>query len=472
VHTLIGTLRRLSASLLLLPLASLALSIAALALPVAAMAATPITGVVTNRTTDKPSAGDTVALLRLVQGMQEVTSATTDSKGAFSLEAPDAGMYLVRVTHDKATYFGAVPAGSKTVNIDVYNAAAHVVGVSTEAIVMRAQTDASGSTLNVVENFFVKNDSKPAMTQFSNDPFSMYLPEGAVIEASAALAPGGMPVSATPMPVGEKGRYTFLFPIRPGETRFQVSYHVPYSGTLKFGLKVAGATDAFAVIVPKAMTFSPAPGTQFNPVPDDTNSQTFVARKMAAGQTVDFQVTGTGALPRETQTAGDQGSQGGQGGQAGQAAEGNGADAGASSDTAPGKGLGLPLDPNGTREPLSTKYKWWILGGLGLLLVAAAGVLLRKPADAHAFSAAHAVASDRARVLPTAGAVAGASAPATAAGRKELLLHVLKDELFALETDRLQGHIGEAEYAEQKAAIELVLRRALQGAGSSTGASA
>ena len=463
---MIGTLRRLSASLLLLPLA-------ALALPGTAMAATPITGVVTNRTTDKPSAGDTVALLRLVQGMQEVTSATTNAKGAFSLEAPDDGMYLVRVTHDKATYFGAVPAGSKTVNIDVYNASAHVAGVSTEAIVMRAQTDASGSTLNVVENFFVKNDSKPAMTQFSNDPFSMYLPEGAVIEASAALAPGGMPVSATPMPLGEKGRYTFLFPIRPGETRFQVSYHVPYTGTLKFGLKVAGLTDAFAVIVPKAMTFSPAPGTQFNPVPDDTNSQTFVARKIAVGQAVDFEVTGTGALPRETQTGGDQGSQGGQ---AGQAAEGSGTDASASSDTAPGKGLGLPLDPNGTHEPLSTKYKWWILGGLGLVLVAAAGVLLRKPADAHAFSAAHAVASDRVRVHPTAAAGAVAGAPASAAGRKEQLLHVLKDELFALETDRLQGHIGEAEYAEQKAAIELILRRALQGAaaggGSSTGASA
>lgn len=440
-------------------MASLVLPMAALVLPAAALAATPITGVVTNRTTDKPSAGDTVALLRLVQGMQEVTNTTTNARGKFSLDAPDDGMYLVRVTHDKATYFGPVPAGSKTVNIEVYNAAAHVAGVSTEAIVVRAQTDASGGTLNVVENFFVKNDSKPAVTQFSNDPFSIYLPEGAVIEASAALAPGGMPVAATPIPLPEKGRYTFLFPIRPGESRFQVAYHVAYTGTFKFDLKVGGATDAFAVIVPKSMTFSPAPGTAFNPVNDDTNAQTFVARKIAVGQPIDFQLTGTGALPRDTaQTPGEQGGQAGAGEQ-GADASGQGA---AASDTAPGKGLGLPLDPNGTHEPLSTKYKWWMLGGLGLLLVAAAGVLLRKPADAHAVAAANAVAANRARggsSLPMAGAPVTAM---TAAGRKEQLLHVLKDELFALETDRLQGHIDDAEYAEQKTAIELILRRALR----------
>ena len=46
-------------------------------------------------------------------------------------------------------------------------------------------------------------------------------------------------------------------------------------------------------------------------------------------------------------------------------------------------------------------------------------------------------------------------------------LQVLKDEIFALETERLQGRIGEAEYAQTKAAIELILRRALarNGAG-------
>lgn len=37
----------------------------------------------------------------------------------------------------------------------------------------------------------------------------------------------------------------------------------------------------------------------------------------------------------------------------------------------------------------------------------------------------------------------------------------MKDELFALETDRLQGRLTESEYLEQKTALETVLRRAL-----------
>ena len=42
------------------------------------------------------------------------------------------------------------------------------------------------------------------------------------------------------------------------------------------------------------------------------------------------------------------------------------------------------------------------------------------------------------------------------------VLAAMKEELFALETDRLQGRLSEGEYSEQKAALEVVLRRALQ----------
>ena len=152
----------------------------------------PITGTVTNRTTGKPSAGDTVVLIRLAQGMQESTHTTTDAHGHFSLDVPDDGLHLVRVTHDKANYFRPAPPGTQSVDLDVYNSATHVKGVSTEADVLRIQTDPNGNGLRVVEHFFIKNDSKPPLTQFSDKPFDFYLPEGAVVEGSAALAPGGI----------------------------------------------------------------------------------------------------------------------------------------------------------------------------------------------------------------------------------------------------------------------------------------
>jgi hypothetical protein len=393
-----------------------------------------ITGVVTNKTTNKPAAGDDVVLIRLQQGMQEASRTKTDSRGHFTLDVPDQGIHLVRVTHDKANYFRPAPPGTQSVEIDVYNAAAKVKGVGGEADVMRIQTDASGKALHVVENFFVKNESNPPLTQFSDRPFEFYLPAGAVVEGSAALSPGGMPVQASPVPLGDANHYAFIFPIRPGETRFQITYRLPYSGSLKFSPRVGIPTDTIAIMMPKSMTFAQGASTPYSPVTEETTAQTYVARNVAPSQPLDFTVSGIGQMPRDTEAAATAGADGS--GQAG-AATGT-----AATDTRPGGGLGVPLDPEGTNDPWA-KYKWWILGGLGLVMAAGAGFMLTGNQKAGMASAGGAVA---------AGGFAGGPVS---------LLAAMKEELFALETDRLQGRLTESEYVEQKAALEVVLRRAL-----------
>ena len=57
---------------------------------------------------------------------------------------------------------------------------------------------------------------------------------------------------------------------------------------------------------------------------------------------------------------------------------------------------------------------------------------------------------------PVYAAGGGAGSPAAPGS----LLAAMKEELFALETDKLQGRLTESEYVEQKAALEVVLRRA------------
>jgi 5-hydroxyisourate hydrolase-like protein (transthyretin family) len=405
-----------------------------------------ITGTVTNKTTNKPAAGDDVVLIRLQQGMQEATRTKTDAKGRFTLDVPaneSQAIHLVRVTHDKANYFRPAPPGTQSVEVDVYNAAAKVKGVSSEADVMRLQTDESGKSLHVVENFFVKNESSPPLTQFSDRPFEFYLPEGAVVEGSAALSPGGMPVQASPVPLGEPNHYAFIFPIRPGETRFQITYKLPYSGSLKFSPRVMMPTDTIAVMMPKSMTFKPGPSAPYTPVTEETTAQTYVARSVAPSQTLDFTISGTGQMPRDTGAAATAG-EGGAAADASTQAGAGGATSAAASDTRPGGGLGTPLDPEGTNDPWA-KYKWWILGGLGLVLAVGAGVMLKNgPAPA-----------------VRAAGVAGLGASGSSVAAPGSLLAAMKEELFSLETDRLQGKLTESEYVEQKAALEVVLRRAL-----------
>lgn len=384
-----------------------------------------ITGTVTNKTTNRPAAGDDVVLIRLSQGMQETTRTKTDAHGRFSLDVPDPqGVHLVRVTHDKATYFRPAPPGTESVEIDVYDAAAKVEGVASEADVMRIQTDESGKSLNVVENFFVKNDSDPPRTQFSDKSFEFYLPSGAVVQGSAALAPGSMPVKASPIPVpGEPNHYAFIFPLRPGETRFQVTYQIPYNGSFKFSPRMSMPTDTLAIMMPKSMSFSAGQSAPYAAVTEETTAQTYVARSVVPSETLAFTVGGSGQLPRDS----DQAAAAGDNQQAG--------DNSAAADTRPGGGLGNPIDPQGKDDPWA-KYKWWILGALGLAMAVGAGVMLKNNPQP-------------------------VRAVAVACTGPDVLLAAMKEELFALETDRLQGRVNDAEYAEQKSALETVLKRAL-----------
>ncbi|MGA8938739.1 MAG: carboxypeptidase-like regulatory domain-containing protein, partial [Acidobacteriaceae bacterium] len=278
------------------------LSFTALAMfvPVAALAATTITGTVTNRTTNQPSTGDQVALVSPQEGMQVVTATTTNARGQYSLSAPDGGQYLIRVTHDMASYYQSTLQGTQPANFDVYNAAAHVAGVTTEVLMLRAQTDPSNNTLNVTEDFVVKNASTPPMTQYSKAPFDVYLPEGAVVEATAAKGPNGMPTAEELAPQSEKNQYSVMFPIKPGETQIEVAYHIPYTGSLTLNLKVAGQTDMFAVSLPKSMSFKAGPDGQFIAANGDPNAATYLLRGVKAGQPVEFTISGSGQLPRDT----------------------------------------------------------------------------------------------------------------------------------------------------------------------------
>jgi hypothetical protein len=195
--------------------------------------------------------------------------------------------------------------------------------------------------------------------------------------------------------------------------------------------------DAFAVQLPSSMDFTGGPGTSFHSVPPrqaDAGTQIFLMKSAEAGKPISFTVSGTGSFPREEQNG-----------------QGDNGQAGAPQAGQPGGGIAPPIN---TPDPLS-KYKWWILGGLALLLAAVAAFLLRKPA-----------AGAGAGVPPggttTVSLTASTTSAASPAAKNAALLNALKEELFALESERIAGTLPQDEYAEQKAALEVVLKRALK----------
>jgi hypothetical protein len=457
------------------PVRQLALAVT-FVLPLSLSAST-ISGKVTDRTTNKPAAGDTAVLLDLTNGMQESARTKVDREGRYSFTVPDgAGMHLVRVEHEKASYYGSVPPNTSTVDIDVFDVQPKVEGVHIYADVSRIETNQQG--LSVTESWFIRNESKPPRTQFGPEAFTFYLPEGSVLEGATATGPGGMAVTDAPAPLADKNHYAFIFPVRPGETRFQVGYHLPYNGSLALTAHVSMPTDNVAVMLPKSMSLN---GVAFQPLPSDANEpgvNTWLATNVQPEKSIAFTVSGSGSMPREQQGQGNNA----QGMAAASDQSGQGAtDQTPQTSNRPGGGLGNPID---TPDPLN-KYKGWILSGIGLALVVGAAFMLRaKPGRQPAVAAGGTLAGPDAALIPTpmlrtshppaqpatradhapASAASMRTVPAVAEGSRERgpLLNALKEELFLIETERLEGKLTGMQYAELKSAFEVVLRRALE----------
>jgi len=409
-------------------------------------AAQNITGMVTNGTTGKPAAGDEVTLLSLSQGMQEVGSTKTDTQGRFSMAAPaDRGVpHMVRVTHGGVNYFpqgGPLMPGATTAEVTVYDTAKKLDGISQTVEVDRFQTD--GSQLQGIALFAIKNGSTPPRALDGDRTFEFVLPAGAEVDSGMAKSPGGQPLNSMPSETDKKGHYAFSFPLRPGETQFQVSYHLPYSGEASFSPKPLAEVQHFVVMTPKGITFAAKAPQRFQSMPDNSGAGIMVATNAKPGEDLSFRLTGSGQFQAEgQQAAGGDESGGGGGGAMG------GAQA-APRDSRPGGGLGAPIDSN---DPLHD-YRAVILGVFAVVLVMGGAFVISK-SNHQVLAAKTTAAAEVVEVAP-------------AASRTAALLEELKEELFQLEIDRQQGKVSAEEYSKAKAALDETIKRALARTGNS-----
>jgi len=415
------------------PLPALRFKISSVALLLAASFAhaQTLTGTVTNATIHKAASGDEVILLKLGQGMEEAGRTRSDAKGSFSFQLDAKGPHLVRVIHQGVTYHRMVPPGTATAQVDVYDVATKVAAISLTADVFRFQ--AQGNELQGVRIFAVNNASDPPVTQMNDHNFEFYLPDGAEVDEGEAKTEGGQPLNSAPVPQKEKNRYAFVFPLRPGETQFQILFHMPYSGQASFDPRLLYPAQHFVVMTPKTMQFTPASGNTFQQLADPARSDTpvQVVSNAQPGQHLAFKISGTGLLGSEA-GGGDAGAQGGE--------------TSAGRDNRPGGGLGPPID---APDPLE-KYRWYILGGFAAAFVAGAVYIAKRPHGELAVSGPEPIQSSQ------------AANKSPAPSRSALLLEALKEEFFQLEIDRKQGKLSQPEYDKAKAALDQTLERALK----------
>lgn len=382
-----------------------------------AASAQSIRGRIQNNTTNKPSVGDAVTLKKIGNGMEDVAKTKSNAKGEFTFNVPPADQpYVVWIEHQGVTYTQRAVPGGPPVVARVFDAAPAINEISVLEHIMLFHTGDTPNTLVGEEVFSVGNASNPPRTLMNDHTFEFYLPEGVTITQSIVRTGNAPELKTAVIPQGEKNKYAFKFPIRPGETQFQVVYTLPYSGSLKIDPKFAMPVQTFAVGVPGPMKIAPVDKSLFQTT---TNPQLpgvtfFVAKDVTSKQQVGFEVSGTGGPT-------DQQASGGRGGQ---------------SANRPGGGLGVP---NEMPNPLQSG-QWYFLIVLTLFLGAGAVFVFTSNQKPVAATAGSGKSSDRAGVL----------------------MEAMKEEVFQLESDRLQGKISPQDYQTAKAALDKTLQRAVQ----------
>jgi hypothetical protein len=390
--------------------------------------AATLSGTATNGTTNKPAAGDEIILIKLGAGMEEVAHAKTDAQGKFTFNFDDANSpHLVRAIHQGVTYHQMAPPGTNSVSVQVYDVAKKVEGIQAVADLMYLQT--SQGQLGITRIFAVDNNSSPPRTQMNDANFEFFAPENAEMDEAQAQTAGGQPIKITPTPQSEKGRYAFVFPLRPGKSEFQVTYHLPYSGKATIDPHIIYPLQHFVAMMPKTIGFAPSQSGvyQDKQPPDLRDAIAEVASNPKPGQKLTFEISGDGMLQDQSQNAANEG------------APSPGAD------NRPGGGLGRPIEAPDPLEKSALQgsggvlsYRVITLIGLGVLLFGGAVWTLRHS------SSPQAVASG---------------------GSSNALLDALKEELFQLEMEHKQGQISDKDYASAKAALDQTLARAIRRKG-------
>jgi hypothetical protein len=384
-----------------------------------AAAAEPLKGIVRNNTTNKPSVGDEVTLKRIGNGMEDVGKTKTNAKGEFTFNVPPAQQpYVVWIQHQGVTYTQRAVPGGPPIVARVFDAAPTIKEINILEHAMLFHTGDKPDTLTGEEIYTVSNTSTPPRTLMNEHTLELYLPEGVSISESSVRTGNGTDLKSAVIPQSEKNKYAFKFPIRPGETQFHIVYSLPYSGSLKIDPKSDASVETLIVAAPDSMKIALADKSlyQLKNNPQFKGVNFFVAKSVTPQQQTGFELSGSGVMPGES----DQASGGGQG----------------APDSRPGGGLGVP---NEMPDPLHSG-QWLFLGVLSLFLAAGAVFVF--------------TANQKAAVV--------GETSAKPKGKGGMLMEAMKEEVFQLESDRLQGKISAEDYQTAKAALDKTLQRAVQ----------
>src|SRR5215469_8841904 len=217
-----------------------------------------ISGTVVNGTTGQPQAGITVTLLRMgPKGPEPAGDVKADAQGKFKVDQSVEGPTLVRATLDGVTYNHVLAPGmpSEGITLDVYNASKQPEGAKVTKHMLLFEP--TGQQLAVTEAFIVSNMGKTAWNDPADGTLHFSLPTGVQGQPQVtATPPGGQPLQQIAKKTNQANVYAMNFAMRPGDTRVDVTYALPYKEGEALAGKIVSHDENTYLIVPDGVTMT------------------------------------------------------------------------------------------------------------------------------------------------------------------------------------------------------------------------
>ncbi len=217
-----------------------------------------VDGTVVNGTTGKPQPGATVTLFQTSgQGPQNIGSVKTDAQGKFVFTqdvkpGQGGGPLLLQAVYAGVQYNKVVTPGMPTggVDIPVYDTAKTPGGAKLEQHMILLEPAAAGE-MRVSETYVYKNDGKTTWNDPERGTLQFSLPDAAQGKVEInVLAPGGLPIRRAPDPGPKANTFKLDFPIKPGDSRVDMVWTMPFKSPGMFESHVLAKGGVIRMVAP------------------------------------------------------------------------------------------------------------------------------------------------------------------------------------------------------------------------------
>ncbi len=267
-----------------------------------------IDGHIINGTTGKMQPGATLTLYKRGQaGPEALESVKSDDKGQFRINQDVQGPRNVQASFEGVTYSHVLPPGSPSsgIEIEVYNASKNPADAKVAQHMVLLEP-VRGELL-VAETYIFRNDGKVTYDNPGAGTLKFYLPEPArgAVKVNGT-APRGMPVPQAAEKTSTANVYKVDFPIRPGETRIDLNYSVPFASGGTFAGKIMYKGGPTRLVAPAGVTLK---GDGIRSLGQEPQTQATIYDLQ--GSEFKVEVSGAGSLRSQADAGADDAASGG-----------------------------------------------------------------------------------------------------------------------------------------------------------------